>query len=57
MRMGHRRLLLAVVLLGAALLPLQLLAAGTLPDHLTDQEFWSLIESFSEDGGYFPSDN
>ena len=32
-------------------------AAGTLPSRLTDREFWSMIERFSEPGGYFRSDN
>src|SRR5262245_36156632 len=29
----------------------------TLPDRLTDQEFWHMITDFSEAGGYFRSDN
>src|SRR5262245_577954 len=28
-----------------------------LPTHLSDQEFWRLIDDFSEPGGYFRSDN
>jgi hypothetical protein len=32
-------------------------APETLPSHLTDQEFWSMITTFSEPGGYFQSDN
>jgi len=32
-------------------------AADTLPDRLTDQEFWKIIEDFSEPNGYFRSDN
>jgi hypothetical protein len=29
----------------------------TLPERLTDREFWDLINDFSEPGGYFRSDN
>jgi len=29
----------------------------TLPDRLTDTEFWNMIREFSEPAGYFPSDN
>jgi hypothetical protein len=32
-------------------------AADTLPARLTDQEFWKLVEDFSEPNGYFRSDN
>jgi hypothetical protein len=32
-------------------------AADTLPSRLTDREFWSMIEEFSEPNGYFRSDN
>jgi len=32
-------------------------AAGTLPDRLTDQEFWNLVSGFSEQDGYFPYEN
>ena len=31
--------------------------ADTLPDRLTDQEFWKLSEEFSEANGFFRSDN
>jgi hypothetical protein len=31
--------------------------ASTLPDRLSDQEFWRLVTSMSEDSGQFPSDN
>jgi len=31
--------------------------ADTLPDRLSDQEFWKTIEDFSEPNGYFRSDN
>ena len=33
------------------------LAADTLPDRLTDEEFWSLTEAMSEPDGYFRSEN
>jgi hypothetical protein len=29
----------------------------TLPDRLSDKEFWQMVTGFSEDGGYFRSDN
>ncbi len=32
-------------------------AAGALPDRLSDDEFWRIVTDFSEDGGYFRSDN
>ena len=32
-------------------------ATDTLPSRLTDQEFWGMIEAFSEPDGYFRSDN
>src|SRR5262245_3287530 len=32
-------------------------AADTLPQRLTDAEFWKLSEDFSEPNGYFRSDN
>jgi len=32
-------------------------ARAELPTHLSDQEFWRLIDDFSEPGGYFRSDN
>ncbi|HUK32521.1 MAG TPA: hypothetical protein VLV86_01345, partial [Vicinamibacterales bacterium] len=33
------------------------LAARSVPDQLSDQQFWQLIEDFSEPNGYFRSDN
>jgi len=33
------------------------LAARTVPEQLSDQEYWSLVEDFSEPNGYFRSDN
>jgi hypothetical protein len=32
-------------------------ATNTLPARLSDQEFWNLVETMSEPGGYFRSDN
>ena len=33
------------------------LSARSVPDQLTDHEFWQLVEEFSEPNGYFRSDN
>ena len=50
-----------VVVAFAALMPRPPVqaAAGidTLPDRLTDQQFWQLVEDLSEPNGYFRSDN
>jgi hypothetical protein len=35
----------------------QFRAADTLPSQLSDETFWKLIEDFSEDSGYFTSEN
>lgn len=50
---------LAVALGLAALAGTSLLrvGAGPLPDRLANGEFWELVDSFSEPGGYFQSDN
>ena len=32
-------------------------AARNLPEQLSDREFWTMVESFSEPNGYFRSDN
>jgi len=32
-------------------------AADTLPAQISDEAFWKMIESFSEDGGFFTSEN
>jgi hypothetical protein len=61
--MSNRRtvlfaLLVSVVALGAgAFAPRLRAAADTLPARLSDQEFWQLSNSLSEDNGYFRSDN
>ena len=48
-----RRLLTAVILIASAIA----LAADTLPDRLSDEEFWRLATDFSERAGTFQSDN
>ena len=60
----YRQLVLAVVVLVSAWgswaqLPSvsALSLADTLPERLTDEEFWKLSESLSEQNGYFQSDN
>lgn len=55
----RRSLLLAAgSILGASVLALAgLRAAETLPLQLTDQEFWKLSSEFSEQDGFFRSDN
>lgn len=62
--MGRRRLLLALVPLAlvaslGAWTWTQRISATVLdlPARLTDQEFWHLVEDFSEPAGYFRSDN
>jgi len=30
---------------------------SNIPDHLSNREFWHLVDSFSEEEGYFPSEN
>src|SRR6185369_8940203 len=37
--------------------PRALTATASLPERLTDQEYWDLIEQYSEPNGYFQSDN
>jgi len=61
--MKARRALLAGILLaiGISAAPaspaIPGLAAADLPARLTDQQFWELVEAFSEPGGTFHSDN
>ena len=50
---GHAGLLASLLLLFASGTG----AGAGLPRHLSDGEFWHLIESFSEPGGFFRSDN
>src|SRR5215467_3184517 len=46
-----------VVIFGIFALTLCLTAADTLPDTLSDSQFWSLIEKISEADGYFRSNS
>jgi len=61
--MTHRRQLAAVlasVVMCAGVLYYTYgrgLAARTIPGQLSDQQFWQLVEDFSEPNGYFRSDN
>src|SRR5690242_19534032 len=51
---------IVVALLGLAVMPAPRLSgapADTLPQRLTDSEFWKLSEEMSEPNGYFRSDN
>jgi hypothetical protein len=57
LRVGFVSLLVAACVLGAPSHRPLYAAADTLPARLTDQEFWSLSEAFSEPNGYFRSDN
>src|SRR5262249_709 len=50
-------LILAVSLAGLYVLPLRETPRQHLPQRLADSEFWSLINDFSEPGGYFRSEN
>src|SRR5262245_57416965 len=57
-----RRIILFVsagILLIAALLYISSgsTVPDTLPSRLSDKEFWTMVEEFSEAGGYFRSDN
>ena len=56
-RLSH--VVLALALLSGLFLkpPGMLPASDDLPTRLTDQEFWRLTEEFSEEEGYFRSDN
>jgi hypothetical protein len=46
-----------VALLTLVAVPAARQAADKLPPRLSDQEFWRLVETFSEPDGYFQSDN
>src|SRR5215471_104477 len=50
-------ILVMVVLLAAFVVPRHPIVRHTLPERLSDSEFWNLITEFSEPGGYFRSDN
>jgi len=46
------------IALGAVVAPAPVRAAAdTLPQRLSDQEFWKIVEDFSEPNGFFRSDN
>lgn len=47
----------ALGLAALASAPLLHVTAGPLPERLAHEEFWGLVESFSEPSGYFQSDN
>jgi hypothetical protein len=49
--------LLAVVLFASFSDPRARAAGDTLPSKLTDEEFWRIVQGFSERAGTFPSDN
>jgi hypothetical protein len=49
--------LLIVVLLAALVVPRRDIARHSLPDRLSESEYWNIITEFSEAGGYFRSDN
>src|SRR5262245_30763943 len=49
--------LVMVVLLAALVAPHRAIVRHSLPERLSDSEFWSLVTEFSEPGGYFRSDN
>src|SRR5262245_40582187 len=49
--------LVMVVLLAALVAPHRAIVRQSLPDRLSDSEFWNLVTEFSEPGGYFRSDN
>jgi hypothetical protein len=58
----HRSVFVAalalVLALGFVAVPVRARAAAdTLPQRLSDQEFWKMIEDFSEPNGFFRSDN
>src|SRR5215510_13920398 len=49
--------LVMVVLLAVLVVPRRGIVRHSLPERLSDSEFWSLVTEFSEPGGYFRSDN
>jgi hypothetical protein len=50
-------LALALILSGLLTTASPFRAADTLPSQLNDEAFWKIIEDFSEDSGYFTSEN
>jgi hypothetical protein len=55
--LGAGVLALALGLAALASAPLLHIDARPLPDQLSNEDFWRLVESFSEPSGYFQSDN
>src|SRR5262249_14038518 len=52
--MRNRRLLMFSALMGLVLVAAPAFrAVDTLPRTLTDEAFWRMVSTFSEDGGYF----
>ncbi|HET9424445.1 MAG TPA: hypothetical protein VFO55_03665, partial [Gemmatimonadaceae bacterium] len=49
--------LLASVVIASALAAAPAGAQATIPDRLSDREFWRFVTEVSEPGGYFRSDN
>jgi len=49
--------LVMVALLAVLVVPRRGIVRHSLPERLSDSEFWSLVTEFSEPGGYFRSDN
>src|SRR5690349_12495801 len=60
-RLPRRIALLGIFLIIGVITPLELsrrsVAGSTTPSDVTDKQFWSLIQDFSEEDGYFRSDN
>lgn len=52
---GVLAVVLALTVVSSA--PLLSVDAGPLPDRLGNAEFWAMVETFSEPGGYFQSEN
>jgi len=50
-------ILAPIVLAAVYLAPRTVTAPGTLPDSISDADFWNIVSNFSEMGGYFRSDN
>ena len=55
----HRSLVVAALVLAVGLTasPRAVARTDTLPPRLSDEEFWKIVEDFSEPNGYFQSDN
>jgi hypothetical protein len=54
-RVAVRPMAVAALVLGLIIPSLR--AADTLPAQISDEAFWKMIEDFSEDGGFFTSEN